>query len=81
MLDAMLICGNITEGKKDMKKLIRALIKIPATPFVLIWHLLGLLSGVFIMVYEWLYEDKNLHDSSWALHYAMRDIKNWFTTI
>jgi len=64
-----------------MKKFIRAILKLPLTPFMLFWFFIGLVSGVAIMIIEWLYEDKNLHESTWVLREATRDLKKWFTTI
>jgi uncharacterized membrane protein YvlD (DUF360 family) len=64
-----------------MKKFIRAILKLPLTPFVLLWFFIGLVSGVAIMIIEWLYEDKSLRDSTWGIDTAVRDLKKWFTTI
>jgi uncharacterized membrane protein YvlD (DUF360 family) len=64
-----------------MKKFIRAILKLPLTPFMIFWFFIGLISGVAIMIIEWLYEDKNLRESTWVLHEATRDLKKWFTTI
>jgi hypothetical protein len=64
-----------------MKKFIRAILKLPLTPFILFWFFIGLVSGVAIMVIEWLYEDKSLRESTWGIDTAVRDLKKWFTTI
>ena len=64
-----------------MKKFIRALIKIPATPFVLFWFFISLIAGIIIMMLDWLYEDKSLYESTWVLRELAKEIKTWFTTI
>lgn len=64
-----------------MKKFIRATLKLPLTPFMLFWFFIGIISGVAIMIIEWLYEDKSLGESTWMLREATRDLKKWFTTI
>jgi len=66
-----------------IKKLIRAILKIPATPFIVPYHLFLIAASQVVRVFEWVYEtgdwDKTItlsiiSDSKIAL-------KNWFTTV
>jgi len=66
-----------------MKKLIRALIKIPATPFVLFYHLLFLFSLYITLAFEWLYEasDFDIKITREIIDDEYKSIKRWFTVI
>jgi len=66
-----------------MKKLIRGLLKIPLTPFVLIGLLVSIIFTYFVSAYDWLYETdeynriliKNIREEYF---YKLR---KWFTTV
>jgi len=66
-----------------MKKIIRILIKIPATPFVVIVGLCMIFSGYVIRFFEWVYEasDFNKDITDMIIENRKLHIKKWFTTI
>ena len=66
-----------------MKKLIRLLLKVPATPFVVILSLTGFIVFSILLFIQWVYEA-----STWdkEITQSCRDdmkelVKKWFTTI
>jgi hypothetical protein len=66
-----------------MKKLIRAIIKIPATPFVVLICTLLLVILQCVKLYEWLYEateDEKEITASLQVDFV-NFLKQWFTTI
>lgn len=66
-----------------MKKLIRLLIKIPATPLVVVFCLFGYISFSFLAFIQWVYEaskfSKEVTDD--CRNDMTGILKKWFTTI
>jgi hypothetical protein len=66
-----------------IKKIIRALLKIPLTPVVVSFNLLMIFVCSVSIFYGWLYEDTDMEKS--INHELMQDyisnLKKWFTTI
>jgi hypothetical protein len=66
-----------------MKKAIRILFKIPATPFLILFWAFYILSALILVFFEWVYEaneyDKRITRS--MMTGTLRSIKKWFTTI
>jgi hypothetical protein len=66
-----------------IKKFLRLLIKLPATPFVVFFYLGVLMTGHLVRAGEWLYEssefDKQITREIIEDH--RRSLKRWFTTI
>jgi hypothetical protein len=67
----------------NIKKLIRLLLKIPATPFVVTYHLIVLLTCLVVSFFEWLYDasDFNKSISKKIANDQVTGLKKWFTTI
>lgn len=67
----------------DIKKLIRLMLKIPATPFVVIYHFGILLIFLVVMFFEWIYDasDFNKSISKKIAGDSVNALKKWFTTI
>jgi hypothetical protein len=65
------------------KKILRILIKIPATPFVTVFLLFALLSVYAAIFLEWLYDaddcDKRITLS--MKQDVLKHLKKWFTTV
>jgi hypothetical protein len=66
-----------------MKKLIRAIIKIPATPVVIVACLFAICGNQIFKFFEWAYEasDYEKEITSSIDVDAMNFLKRWFTTI
>ena len=66
----------------DMKKLIRALIKVPATPFVALYHIIMYMAFLVSQFFEWLYEAKDSDKKITATckQDCIDGLKKWFTT-
>ena len=67
----------------NIKKLIRLLLKIPATPFVVSYHLSMWSIASVISFFEWLYDASDF-DKSISKKIAIDEVnslKKWFTTI
>ena len=66
-----------------VKKILRVLIKLPATPFVTAFLLFGLLVMYVIMFFNWLYDaddwDKSLTKS--MKQDLLNNLKKWYTTV
>jgi hypothetical protein len=66
-----------------IRKLIRLLLKIPATAFVVPWHLLLLSIWYGVKIFEWIYEagewDKIITQD--LITDSKKELKKWFTTI
>jgi hypothetical protein len=66
-----------------LKKILRVLFKIPATPFVTAFLLVALLMIYVSIFFEWLY-DADTHDKR-VTHSMKKDVlehlKKWFTTV
>jgi len=66
-----------------MKKAIRVILKIPATPVVVAFFFLMILAGYVCMFFEWVYEASNFDKeiSRSLLSDYKKGLKKWFTTI
>lgn len=66
-----------------MKKLIRLIIKVPATPFVVIFLVFAIIFHYVTMFIEWAYESSDFSKSitKQCLDDDRRRLKKWFTTI
>ena len=66
-----------------MKKFIRLLFKLPATPFVLVFLVFSYIVFNIILFFEWVYEAKEWDKE--VTKECIKDIvdrlKRWFTTI
>lgn len=68
----------------NIRKLIRLILKIPATPFVLAWYLLGYVTLHTTRLFEWIYEasDRDKDITLRLLNDGVKTpLKKWFTTI
>ena len=66
-----------------VKKTIRFLIKIPATPFVVVFNFAMITAAYLILFTQYLY-DKSAYDKELIremIHDFTQDLKKWFTTI
>ena len=67
----------------NIRKLIRLLLKIPATAVVVPWHLLLLSAWYVLKIFEWIYEagkwDKGITQG--LIADSKKELKDWFTTI
>lgn len=66
-----------------MKKLIRLILKIPFTPAVLIFCILGYTIFTIILFFEWVYESSgfNAEVTKECRDEMVYILKKWFTTI
>jgi len=66
-----------------MRKLIRALLKLPLTPFFLVALGLFLIALTIILFFEWVYEaeEYEIEDTKKQITDCARHMKKWFTTI
>jgi hypothetical protein len=68
----------------NIRKVIRLILKIPATPFVIMWYLLGYVTMQVTRIFEWVYEASDC-DKATSLRILDNDIKKplkkWFTTV
>jgi len=66
-----------------MRKLIRALLKLPLTPFFLVASGMFLIAMTIILFFEWVYEaeEYEIEDTKRTLVDCVRHMKKWFTTI
>ena len=65
-----------------MKKTLRFILKIPLTPFVLVFWAFAILLGYTIIFFEWLYGDEyGLRLSQEIQDDVIKGFKRWFTTI
>jgi hypothetical protein len=68
----------------NIRKVIRLILKIPATPVVLAWYLLGYVTIQVTRIFEWVYEASD-YDKAASLRILDNDIKKplkkWFTTV
>jgi membrane protein YdbS with pleckstrin-like domain len=66
-----------------MKKLIRALFKLPLTPLVVLFLGLFLLACCVLYFFEWVYEasEHDMQITRGLLSDVTTNMKKWFTTI
>lgn len=66
-----------------MKKIVRAIIKIPATPFIVVFLAGALVMCFMIRFYEWAYEadDFSKRVTSEMISDTKKYFVKWFTTI
>ncbi len=66
-----------------MKKFIRLLIKIPVTPAVVIFCLLGYVLFSILAFFQWVYEvsEFNVDVTNECRDEMISSLKNWFTTV
>lgn len=64
-----------------MKKLIRLILKIPFTPFVVCFLGIGLIFVTAIIFVEWLYDAPNTEYVKEERDWIINLLKKWFTTI
>ena len=66
-----------------MKKIVRGLLKVPFTPFVVAWGLLVLVVFYVVMFFQYIYEvrkfEKEVTQAILDDQYNM--LKRWFTTV
>lgn len=66
-----------------MKKAIRLIIKLPTTPFIVAFCLLGIVVFKAVQLFEWIYEvseyDKLI--TKYCINDCTRFLKQWFTTV
>lgn len=67
----------------NTRKIIRLILKIPATVVVVPWYLL-LLSALYVLkIFEWIYEagkwDKEITQA--LIADSKKELKDWFTTV
>jgi len=67
----------------NIKQLIRLIIKIPATPFVLVVHAGGIIGFTFVRFFEWVYDapEWNKQLTKEIIQDSKKDLKKWFTTV
>jgi fatty acid desaturase len=66
-----------------MKKFIRALIKLPATPFVVVYFVVLYILTCIVQFFEWVYEASE-QDKKWTKKERANVLdaaKKWFTTV
>ena len=65
------------------KKVLRGLIKIPATPFVTVFLLFALLMVYAAMFFEWLYDadDWDKFFTKGMKQDVLNNLKKWYTTV
>lgn len=66
-----------------MKKLLRLIVKIPTTPFYLVFFVCMYITGTVVQFWQWLYEVDNWDRkiTSELLADLRKGCKRWFTTI
>lgn len=66
-----------------MKKIIRAIIKIPATPFIVVGLLCGIIIFKIVQFFEWVYEadEFNKDTTKDIIKELVENLKKWFTTV
>jgi len=66
-----------------VKKILRGLIKIPATPFVTAFLLFALLMVYAAMFFEWLYDadDWDKSFTKGVKQDILNNLKKWYTTV
>jgi hypothetical protein len=68
----------------NIRKVIRLILKIPATPVVLAWYLLGYVTIQVARTFEWIYEASNDDKESslrFLNNHIKKPLKKWFTTV
>ena len=65
------------------KKILRVLIKIPATPFITVFLLFALLMIYASMFFEWLYdaEPRDKRVTQGMKQHVLGALKKWYTTV
>ena len=68
----------------NIRKIIRLIFKIPATPFVIMWYGTGYVTWQIVRALEWVYEasDSTRETSKRILNHDIKEpLKKWFTTV
>ena len=58
----------------NIRKLIRLILKIPATPFIIVWYGTGYVYWQIVRALEWVYEESD-YTREISKHILNRDIK------
>jgi len=65
----------------NVKKLIRAVLKLPLTPFYVGGKLALLSVGIVVLFFEWVYDKNRVYSAQELLVEELEQLKRWFTTI
>lgn len=75
--------SNGEKSMNNLRKLIRLLLKIPATPFVLFFIVFMIIGLAITLFFEWVYEaeEQDKAEIRRLMKTNIVIIKGWFTTI
>ena len=67
----------------NIRKLIRLILKIPATPVVLLIHFVLLPGWYILKIFQWIYETNewNKEITQDLIDDSKKELKKWFTTV